>query len=186
MDGADARAVRSNASTASARATFLSRLSKKNGMSAAAHWSRRSRAQSGCVGRAFGRDLHGGLVLSQSQKDAVADAAVGDGLPDAVGDLGLLGTGLGGQVDVHLYRAVVADGDTLYYRGVVTCHLSLATMIIYVVERFGVALNDWLVFGVLVVLSVGQLSTLKTRKTGALLFWIPFTLLTGIGAWFWL
>jgi CDP-diacylglycerol--serine O-phosphatidyltransferase len=80
----------------------------------------------------------------------------------------------------------VTDGDTLYYRGVVTCHLSLATMIVYVVERFGVPLNDWLVFAVLVALSVGQLSTLKTRKTGALLFWIPFTMLTGIGAWFWL
>ncbi len=82
------------------------------------------------------------------------------------------------------------DNDVLYYRGVVTCHLSLATLLIYVLQKVWPALQslagNWLVTLVLIGLSLGQLSTLRTRKTGALLFWIPVSIAIGAGAIFWL
>lgn len=79
----------------------------------------------------------------------------------------------------------VAEGDTLYYRGVVTCHLSLATLILHVLKPV-LHIPDAASFVILAALSIGQLSMLKTRKTGALLFWIPATIVIGVGAWFWL
>jgi CDP-diacylglycerol--serine O-phosphatidyltransferase len=82
------------------------------------------------------------------------------------------------------------DNDVLYYRGVVTCHLSLATLLFYVLQKVWPTLQttagNWLVAIVLIGLSLGQLSTLRTRKTGALLFWIPVSLGIGAGAIIWL
>jgi CDP-diacylglycerol--serine O-phosphatidyltransferase len=82
------------------------------------------------------------------------------------------------------------DNDVLYYRGVVTCHLSLVTLLIYVAQKMWAPLNSpagmWVVAFVLMALSVGQLSTLRTRKTGALLFWIPVSIAIGLSAIVWL
>lgn len=76
------------------------------------------------------------------------------------------------------------QGDVRYYTGVVTPHLSLACVLIFFVEHF-VALPDWLIATVLIVLALGQISTLKVRKTGALLFWVPASIAIAIGAIFW-
>ena len=77
------------------------------------------------------------------------------------------------------------QGDVRYYTGVVTPHLSLACVLIYFVEHF-VALPSWLIAAVLVALALGQISTLKVRKTGVLLFWIPASIAIAVGAFFWL
>ena len=82
------------------------------------------------------------------------------------------------------------EKDVLYYRGVVTCHLSLATLLIYVAQKLWPALHsfagNWGIAILLIALSLGQLSTLRTRKTGALLFWIPVSICIGVGAFIWL
>lgn len=83
------------------------------------------------------------------------------------------------------------EGDVRYYRGVVTCHLSLATLLIYIAQKLWPAIMNsfaghWGTAILLIALSLGQLSTLKTRKTGALLFWIPVSIVIGVGALLWL
>lgn len=83
------------------------------------------------------------------------------------------------------------EGDVRYYRGVVTCHLSLATLMIYIAQQvWPTAMTSlaghWGTAVILITLSLGQLSTLKTRKTGALLFWIPVSICIGVGALIWL
>ncbi|MEN9714236.1 MAG: hypothetical protein RLZZ164_900 [Actinomycetota bacterium] len=76
------------------------------------------------------------------------------------------------------------QGDVRYYTGVVTPHLSLACVLFYFVEHF-VTVPAWLIATVLVVLALGQISTIKVRKTGALLFWVPASIAIAIGALFW-
>lgn len=82
------------------------------------------------------------------------------------------------------------EGDVLYYRGIITCNLSLAALVFYIAaETLPVA--DWpfwnyLVAAVLLLLAVGQVSTIKNRKSGVLIFWIPVSLLLGIGSFIWL
>ncbi len=73
----------------------------------------------------------------------------------------------------------------LYYRGVVTCHLSLAAIMCVFISQF-IALSPWVYAAVLCTLAVLQLSSVRTRKTGALAFWIPISVLLVIGAWAWL
>ena len=78
----------------------------------------------------------------------------------------------------------VVEGDKRYYSGVVTPHLTLAVVAIYYLRQiFPIA--DYIVVIVLAILAVGQLSTIRTLKTGALLFWIPVSLLIAIGAFVW-
>lgn len=83
-----------------------------------------------------------------------------------------------------------AQGSTLYYTGVVTPHLSLASLIIYSLQHLTTWLNwsgvNWLIFGVLMGMAVGQISTVKVRKTGALAFWIPATVVIGVFGFIWL
>ena len=87
-------------------------------------------------------------------------------------------------------QGYAAEGDRLYYRGIVTCHLSLATLLIFVAEKVlpitSWPYSDWLVAFVLIALSIGQLSQIKTRKTGVLIFWIPVSIVIGLGALIWL
>jgi CDP-diacylglycerol--serine O-phosphatidyltransferase len=82
------------------------------------------------------------------------------------------------------------EGDVRYYRGIVTCHLSLATLIIFVAKKTlpidSLPYSDWVIAFILIALSIGQLSQIKTRKTGALLFWIPVSIFIGVGALIWL
>ncbi|MEI7419295.1 MAG: CDP-alcohol phosphatidyltransferase family protein [Actinomycetes bacterium] len=84
----------------------------------------------------------------------------------------------------------LAEGDRLYYQGIVTCHLSLAALLIFVAEKlFPITswpYSDWVVAAILIGLSVGQLSQIKTRKTGVLIFWIPVSIVICIGALIWL
>lgn len=83
-----------------------------------------------------------------------------------------------------------AEGDTKYYTGVVTPHLSLASLILYSVSKFTDWFNwagsDVFIFALLIVLAVAQISTLKVRKTGALAFWIPATVAIGVCGFIWL
>lgn len=82
------------------------------------------------------------------------------------------------------------EGSANYYTGVVTPHLSLASLIIYSITKLTNWLtwdgSDWLVFSILFILAIGQISTLKVRKTGALAFWIPATIAIGIFGYLWL
>lgn len=77
------------------------------------------------------------------------------------------------------------EGDRLYYRGVITPHLTLSVALIYVLTRF-VALPDIVIALALFIIATLQLSTIRTRKTGVLVFWIPASLAIGIGALVWL
>lgn len=75
--------------------------------------------------------------------------------------------------------------DRLYYTGVVTPHLSLAVLLIFLVNHFWV-IPQWLVALILGVLALGQVSTIRTRKTCVLGFWIPVSIALMIGALLWL
>lgn len=83
-----------------------------------------------------------------------------------------------------------SEGDTKYYTGVVTPHLSLACLILYSVRElsglFNWAGSEVLIFIVLIVLAFGQISTIKVRKSGALAFWIPATIAIGVFSFLWL
>jgi CDP-diacylglycerol---serine O-phosphatidyltransferase len=73
----------------------------------------------------------------------------------------------------------------LYYRGVTTCHLSLIAFLFLVITNV-VFIPPLLIALIISVFAVLQLSNLKTRKTGALLFWVPVSLLIAIGGLVWL
>ncbi|MEY4312785.1 MAG: hypothetical protein RLZZ319_294 [Actinomycetota bacterium] len=77
------------------------------------------------------------------------------------------------------------EGDRLYYTGIVTPHLSLAVALLYFVSRF-VELSAWITAPILLALALGQLSTVRTRKTGVLVFWIPVSTIIAVGALVWL
>lgn len=75
--------------------------------------------------------------------------------------------------------------DKVYYVGVVTPHLTLATALIFFLSQVA-EIPAWSIATVLGILAVLQLSTIKTRKTGVLLFWIPVSIAIAIGAVVWL
>lgn len=75
--------------------------------------------------------------------------------------------------------------EKLYYRGVVTPHLTLAVSVLYLINHF-FTIEQWLIALVLSILAIGQVSTIRTRKTGVLIFWIPVSLLLVVGALVWL
>ncbi len=77
------------------------------------------------------------------------------------------------------------EGNRLYYVGVITPHLTLAVALTYLVTRF-VEVPDLVVAATLGAIALAQLSTLRTRKTGVLVFWIPASIATAIGALLWL
>lgn len=77
------------------------------------------------------------------------------------------------------------DEDRLYYLGVVTPHLTLAAALLgFAKLLFG--FPEWLIALILFVLAVAQLSTVKTRKTGAIVFWLPTSIAIAVGALIWL
>lgn len=78
-----------------------------------------------------------------------------------------------------------AKGENLYYNGVVTPHLTLATGIFYTVNQ-GIHVPTWIIAIILVTLALGQISTIRIRKTGALAFWLPASIAIAIGAIIWL
>ena len=93
----------------------------------------------------------------------------------------------GGIVRLVLFtvNGFESQGSRLYYTGIVTPHLTLAVVLIYLTTRV-IDLNEWLIAGILVALALGQLSTVRTRKTGVLMFWIPASMLIAVGAVIWL
>lgn len=134
----------------------------------------------------FGRQLDGmidainysllaALVISQQLLDGLLGIVVG---------FVVLATGILRLISFNQEGYQTKD-DVLYYRGVTTCHLSLLAFIFLVIEQFW-SLPDWVVAIVITIVALLQLSTLKTRKTGALLFWIPVSLLIAIGGFLWL
>lgn len=77
------------------------------------------------------------------------------------------------------------EGSKLYYTGIVTPHLSLAVALIFLVSKV-VEVPVFVSAFILIVLALGQLSKLKTLKTGVLLFWIPASVFLAIGSFSWL
>jgi phosphatidylserine synthase len=77
------------------------------------------------------------------------------------------------------------EDDKVYYVGVVTPHLTLATALIFFLSKV-VLIPAWSIATVLGILALLQLSTIKTRKTGVLMFWIPVSICIAIGAVVWL
>lgn len=77
------------------------------------------------------------------------------------------------------------DGSVRYYRGIVVCHLSLAT-IGFLLLSTQFEIPSLLIMAVLLSLSVLQLSNIKTRKTGMLPFWYAAAALLLLGAFLWL
>ncbi len=75
--------------------------------------------------------------------------------------------------------------DRLYYRGVITPHLTLAVGAIFFISHF-ITLERWVVAPVLLVVAFAQLSSIRTLKTGVTAFWIPASLMVAIGALVWL
>ena len=75
--------------------------------------------------------------------------------------------------------------DKVYYVGVVTPHLTLATALMFFLSQVA-EIPAWSIATVLGIIAVLQLSTIKTRKTGVLLFWIPVSIAIAIGAVVWL
>ncbi len=77
------------------------------------------------------------------------------------------------------------EDDKLYYIGVITPHLTLATALIFFLSQV-VVIPAWSIATVLGILALLQVSTIKTRKTGVLIFWIPVAISIAIGAVIWL
>lgn len=72
-----------------------------------------------------------------------------------------------------------------YYSGIVTCHLSLATISLLLITTH-VAVPTILMAIFLSTLAILQISNIKTRKTGMLPFWYSVSVALGIGAILWL
>jgi len=73
----------------------------------------------------------------------------------------------------------------LYYRGVTTCHLSLLAFLFLVLVQV-VPVPAFVIATIITIVALLQLSNIPTRKTGALLFWIPVSIAIGIGGLLWL
>lgn len=76
-------------------------------------------------------------------------------------------------------------GTVRYYRGIVTCHLSLAAIGLLLLSTQFI-LPPLVVISILLTLSFLQLSNLKTRKTGMLPVWYTIVGLVVVGALLWL
>lgn len=79
----------------------------------------------------------------------------------------------------------IKHNGKLYYRGLVVCHISLIVSILVLITNF-VNIPQVIIALIILVAASLQLSNIKTRKTGALLFWLPVAALIGIGALLWL
>lgn len=87
-------------------------------------------------------------------------------------------------------RGFHEEDETLYYRGIITCHLSLAALVFYLIDRL-LPVRDWLYWPYLIalsllVLAVLQISQIKVRKSGVLIFWIPVSIMLAVGSLLWL
>ncbi|MFM6980063.1 MAG: CDP-alcohol phosphatidyltransferase family protein [Micrococcales bacterium] len=78
----------------------------------------------------------------------------------------------------------VTEENKLYYVGVVTPHLTLATALLAFVNLVW-ATPEWVMAVILLTLGLAQLSTIKTRKSGAIIFWLPMSLLIAVGSLLW-
>jgi CDP-diacylglycerol--serine O-phosphatidyltransferase len=83
------------------------------------------------------------------------------------------------------HEGYLKKGKTLYYRGIVTCHLSLITGLLVILTH-SITLNHWIIAAILTIFALLQLSNIPTRKTHALFFWIPVSIIIVVGAWLWL
>jgi CDP-diacylglycerol--serine O-phosphatidyltransferase len=77
------------------------------------------------------------------------------------------------------------ESGNLYYTGVVTPHLTLAAALLAFAKLL-FEIPEWAIAFILLVLALGQLSTVRTRKTGAMIFWLPMSLVIAVGAMIWL
>lgn len=96
----------------------------------------------------------------------------------------ILATGIIRLVGFNIEGYIRKD-NILYYRGVVTCYISLLAASFVVLGRF-IKINDYILAVILTVAAILQLSDIKTRKTNVLIFWIPATIIIGIGILLWL
>lgn len=77
------------------------------------------------------------------------------------------------------------DGPIRYYRGVVTPHLTLAAMVLLIVDQL-IDVPGWAALSVLGVLALAQLAGFRMRKTGRQALWASLVIPLAIGAVLWL
>ena len=79
---------------------------------------------------------------------------------------------------------------TLYYRGLITCTLSFATLLLFFADRVdfinSLPQHEFIYALVLALLAIGQVTNIRTPKKGVFLIWIPLSILIGIGSLLWL
>lgn len=146
----------------------------------------------GCTARRMNRVSEIGRQLD-SMVDLVAYSVYSAILVDRVLIPGLVGAVVGYTILVFgLLRLIrfnadgyIEDSSGRYYRGVVVCHMALAT-ISFLLLSSHFKIPSIIMALTLVVLSILQLSNIRTRKTGTLPFWYSVAVLLIVGAIAWL
>lgn len=79
----------------------------------------------------------------------------------------------------------IQEKNTLYYQGLVVCHVSLATISLWLAStHFNIAPS--VIAIILVIISVLQLTNIKVRKSGMLPLWYIVALILAAGGLLWL
>lgn len=79
----------------------------------------------------------------------------------------------------------IKQNGKLYYRGLIVCHMSLIVALLVLLTKF-ISVPPIIIAIVILVAASLQLSSIKTRKTDALYFWVPVAIAIGAGALLWL
>ena len=113
-------------------------------------------------------------------------------IPNLLGVLiGFLILGFGAiRLALFNLSGFIEEEGSLYYRGLITCTLSFATLILFFIDRLEFVnffpQHELIYALVLGVLAIGQVSNIRTPKKGVFLIWIPLSVMIGIGSLIWL
>lgn len=70
--------------------------------------------------------------------------------------------------------------NTLYYEGIVVCHILLFSIILFLIQPFFSAVIKYLSAPAMIALAILQLSRIPTRKTNTYLFWLNIAIVIGV------
>ena len=79
----------------------------------------------------------------------------------------------------------IQNKNTLYYQGLVVCHVSLATISLWLISMH-INIAPIVIAMILVIVSILQLSNIKVRKSGLLPLWYFVALALAVGGLLWL